>query len=162
MLRKFVEKNHYLFVDEISTWQEAIKLSCKPLEKDNTVDENYADEIIRCVTKYGPYIVLMPNVAMPHSTEGAEGVNKTAISFMRVEKPVSFDPEDREKDAQLFFTLASCNSEEHLKNMQELSVILSNEGLVEELARVKTPGELLKLQGKYIDSQLGYQHNQED
>ena len=151
MLREFVEMNHYLFAREAKDWEEAILMSCKSLEADGTVGSNYRQDIVECVRKYGPYIVIMPNVAMPHSQEGAVGVNKTAIGFMKLEKPVSFDPEDPEKDARLFFTLASCNPEQHLNNMMRLSEMLMNEELVTELLEAKGPDDLLKLQEKYLD-----------
>ena len=109
MLRDFVEKKHYLFIDRADTWQEAIRLCCKPIEADGTVDGTYAEQIIECVNKYGPYIVLLPDIAMPHSQEDATGVKETTISFMKVEEPVHFDPNDPEKDVRLFFTLASCD-----------------------------------------------------
>lgn len=151
MLREFVEKKHYLFAESAKDWKEAIRMSCKCLEADNTVGSNYADEIIRCVEKYGPYIVIMPNVAMPHSQEGATGVNDTAIGFMKLAEPVSFDESDPDMDAQLFFTLASCNSDVHLENMQKLSMMLMNEELVAELAKAASPEDLLKIQEKYLD-----------
>ena len=150
MLREFVEKKHYKFAEEAPDWKEAIRMSCESLEADGTIGPNYKDEIIACVEKYGPYIVIMPNVAMPHSSEGAQGVNKTAIGFMKLEKPVSFDPEDPEKDAQLFFTLASCNPEQHLDNMARLSEMLMNDDVVEALANAKTPEDLLQIQEKYL------------
>lgn len=151
MLREFVDKRHYLFVDKIDTWQEAVRLSCKPLEQDGTVDESYAQSIIDCITKYGPYIIIMPDVAMPHSQENAKGVNNTAISFMKVEVPVHFDLEDPDKDARLFFTLASCDSKQHLENLKNLSQMLMNEDLVKELAEATTPEDLLAIQQKYLD-----------
>ncbi len=152
MLREFVEKKHYLFAEEAKDWEEAILMSCKSLEADGTVESNYGHDIVECVRKYGPYIVIMPNVAMPHSQEGANGVNKTAIGFMKLNKPVSFDPNDPEKDAQLFFTLASCNPEQHLNNMMKLSEMLMNEELVAELLKAQGPEDLLKLQEKYLDN----------
>ncbi len=150
MLQEFVEKKHYLFIDQVNTWQEAIRLSCKPIEEDGTVETCYAEQIIECVEKYGPYIVLMPNVAMPHSQEGAKGVNRTAISFMKVEKPVSFDLNDPEKDVRLFFTLASCNSEQHLANMVKLSEMLLKEEVVAALLDAAAPEALLEIQKKYL------------
>ena len=60
------KKGHYLFVDKVDTWEEAIRMSCKPLEKDGTIEPSYAELIIECVQKYGPYIVLFPNYAIPH------------------------------------------------------------------------------------------------
>ena len=126
-------------------------MSCESLEADGTVEANYKEDIIACVEKHGPYIVIMPNVAMPHSQEGAVGVNKTAIAFMKLEKPVSFDENDPEKDAQLFFTLASCNPDQHLQNMMKLSEMLMNEDVVKALGKAKTPEDLLKIQEQYLD-----------
>lgn len=150
MLKEFVEKKHFKFAEEAKDWKEAIRMSCEPLEADGTVEANYKEDIIKCVEKYGPYIVIAPNVAMPHSQEGAEGVNKTAVSFMKLEKPVSFEPGDPEKDAQLFFTLASCNPDQHLDNMSRLSEMLMDEDLVEALAKAGTPEDLLALQKKFL------------
>lgn len=151
MLREFVEKKHVLFADSAENWQDAIRMSCRTLVADGTVDDTYAEEIIRCVEKYGPYIVLMPGVAMPHSQEGAKGVNKTEIGFMKLKQPVSFDESDEEKEAVLFFTLASCDSDQHLQNMMKLSEMLMNEELVEELKKAETEADLLALQEKYLD-----------
>ena len=151
MLREFVEKKHYKFAAGAETWQEAVRMSCESLEADGTIEANYKEDIVACVEKYGPYIVLMPNIAMPHSQEGAEGVHKTSIGFMKLDKPVSFDPEDPEKDAQLFFTLASCNPEQHMNNMVRLSELLMNEEVVAALLKAETPEDLLEIQKQYLD-----------
>lgn len=151
MLRKFVEEKHYRFVKEAADWREAIRMSCTSLEADGTVDANYKEEIIACVEKHGPYIVIMPNVAMPHSQEGAQGVKKTAIAFMKLEKPVRFDESDPGKDAQLFFTLASCDPDQHLKNMMRLSEMLMNEEVVKALEKAETPDDLLNIQKTFLD-----------
>ncbi|MCV2232695.1 PTS sugar transporter subunit IIA [Paracholeplasma manati] len=145
LLKKIIEKNHYLFLDSVDSWQEAIRMSCKPLEADGTVDKRYAELIIECVNKYGPYIVLFENYAMPHSTENAEGVNGTAIGFMKLEKPVSFDPNDPSKDAKVFFTLAAANKDEHVENMQALFEMLTDEALLEALLQVKSVEDLQAL-----------------
>ncbi len=132
-------------------WRDAVRMSCETLEADGTVEKNYKEDIIACIEKYGPYIVIAPNIAMPHSQEGAQGVHKTEIAFMKLEKPVSFEPGNPEMDAQLFFTLASCNSDQHLDNMSRLSDMLCNEELVKELARARTAEDLLMVQKKYLD-----------
>ncbi len=151
MLREFVEKKHYKFAQSAPDWKEAIRMSCESLEADGTVEPNYKEDIVRCVETYGPYIVIMPDVAMPHSQECAKGVNKTAIAFMKLEEPVSFDPEDPEKDACLFFTLASCDPDQHLANMGKLSEMLMNDDVVEALKQAKTPEDLIAIQEKYLD-----------
>ncbi|CVI69159.1 Ascorbate-specific phosphotransferase enzyme IIA component [Clostridiales bacterium CHKCI001] len=150
MLKEFVEMNHYKFAESASDWKEAIRMSCESLEADGTIESNYKEDIIRCVEKYGPYIVIMPNVAMPHSQEGAVGVHKTAIGFMKLNQPVSFEPGNPEMDAQLFFTLASCDSEQHLKNMSRLSDLLMNESLLSELTKACSPEDLLELEKRFL------------
>ncbi len=150
MLKEFVEKNHCKFAESAKDWQDAIRMSCEVLEADGTIEANYKEDIIACVEKYGPYMVIAPNVAMPHSQENAVGVNKTTIAFMKLDKAVSFDPDDPEKDAQLFFTLASCNPDEHLENMSRLADILSNDELIAELATISSPEELIALEEKYL------------
>lgn len=149
MLKEFVEKKRCVFVDEVSDWREALRLGCRPLVEDGTVTEGYADELIGSVEKHGPYIVLMPGFAMPHSMEGSACANGTAISFMKVEKPVVFDPEDPDKYATLFFTLAAADSDAHLKNMKKLFKMLTDEELLEELKTVTSETDLLRLDEKY-------------
>lgn len=151
MLRTFVEQKHCKFAESAPDWRNAIRMSCEVLEADGTVEANYKEDIIKCVEKYGPYIVIMPNLAMPHSQEGAEGVNKTAVAFMKLEKPVSFEEGDPDKDAVLFFTLASCNPEQHLENMSKLSEMLMNEDVVEALLEAKNEDDLLAIQEKFLD-----------
>lgn len=151
MLRQFVESKHYKFAKEAADWREAIRMSCESLEADGTIEANYKEDIIACVEKHGPYIIIMPNVALPHSQEGAQGVNKTAMGFMKLEKPVSFEEGNSEKDAQLFFTLASRDPNQHLDNMTKLSEILMNEAIVEALIKATTKEDLLKIQKTYLD-----------
>jgi len=151
MLKEFVENHHCKFAQSAKDWQEAVRMSCESLEADGTVEPNYKEDIIACVEKYGPYIVIMPNVALPHSQEGASGVNRTAVAFMKLEEPVSFEPGNPEKDAVLFFTLASCNPEQHMNNISRLSEMLMNEELVEALLKAENEGDLLDIQAKYLD-----------
>ena len=76
MLRDFVEKNHFNFVYEVSSWQESIIKACEPLVEDGSVKVSYAFEIIKNIEKYGPYMIVMPGVAMPHAQEKSDFVNK--------------------------------------------------------------------------------------
>lgn len=149
LLNQFVEQKVTCYHQSFETWQDAVKASGQPLIDQGYIDERYITAVISCVEKYGPYIVIAPNIAMPHSTEGAEGVNKTTIGFMKVEEPVVFDPDDHEKDARLFFMLAAANHEEHLKNMMALSEMLMNDELVEDLLKVKNDDDLMTVADKY-------------
>ena len=151
ILQKIVERGHYKFVDRVDSWQEAVKLSCESLAKTGYVSENYYQQIVDCIEKYGPYVVFDHYVAMPHSQEGAEGANQTAVGFMRVKEDVDFgvDEDGEQKIARLFFTLAAKDPNEHLDNMQQLMSIFTNEPLLDALMAADTPEDILAAEAKY-------------
>lgn len=153
LIQEIFDKKHYAFYEEASDWREALRFCCKPLEADGTVDERYANEIIACVEKHGPYIVILPGLAMPHSTENAQGAHGTAIGFMKLAKPVSFEPGNPAKDASVFFTLASVNHDAHLENMQRLYTVLTNEAVLAKLQEISTPEEFLALDAMLEDAE---------
>ncbi len=152
MFRQLVEQGHTRFYDRAENWEDAIRLSCKALEETDVVDETYKEVIIQCVKESGPYIVIAPMIALPHSQIGATGVKKTAVAFTSFKEAVSFEPGDDEKDARLFFTLASCNPDQHLTNIQMLSEILDNEDFIAELLTATTDDELIKIYSKYFET----------
>lgn len=154
LLKEIYEKKHYAFTEGPMEWRDAMRACCKPLEADGTVDTVYSDEIIACVEKHGPYIVLMPGVAMPHSTENAQGCNATAIGFMHCSEPVQFDGDDPDKYAQVFFTLCDTNPEEHFANMQRLYAVLTDEAVVERLKNCSSPEELLEIDAMVDEDKL--------
>lgn len=149
LLRELVEKKLTCYEESFADWKEAIRGNGQPLKKEGYIEDAYIDAVIACVEKFGPYIVIIPNVAMPHSTEGAPGVLKTGIGFMKVEEPVHFEEGNPEKDARLFFMLASNDSEAHLNNMMQLADLLSNDDLVNDLLTVKNDDDLLAVADKY-------------
>ena len=151
VLQTIVEKKHYKFVDSVESWQEGVRLSTESLVADGSVDADYYKQIVACIEKFGPYVVFEHYVAMPHSQENASGVHKTGIGFMRVKEEVSFgkDEDGEEKVAKLFFTLAACNPEEHLNNIQQLMGVFCNEELLDALMEANTPEDILAAEAAY-------------
>jgi ascorbate PTS system EIIA or EIIAB component len=149
-IEELVAKERVQFYEEFSSWEEAIMASFKPLLADGSITGAYVDSVIHCVTKYGPYIVFAPDIAMPHAQENAEGVRQNAISFMKVEKPVEFEKGNREKDARLFFSLASANHDIHLENMQKLAEILLKDGVIAALLEAHDADDLLAIEKRFF------------
>lgn len=149
LLQTMVDNKLTCYHEGFEDWKDALVACGQPLMKAGYITSEYIDAIIDCVEKYGSYIVIAPDIAMPHSTENAKGTLKTGIGFMKVNQAVAFEKEDREKDARLFFTLVSCNHEDHLANMMQLSELLMNEELVSDLLKVNNDEELLAVARKY-------------
>jgi PTS system ascorbate-specific IIA component len=150
LLAEIVEKDLFYFVDRVVSWEEAIRQSCKALEKAGIVGKGYAEEIIRCVSEHGPYIVLMPGIALPHSMENSPNAYSTAISFTKINEPVSFCDNDPDKTASVFFTLAATDNDLHLKNMRRLFKMLTDEALCKDILTVTSKEDILALDRKYF------------
>ena len=146
MFKEFVEKKHYSFHEGFDDWRGAVRAACAPLLADGTIEKEYPEIIIEKVEELGPYIVIAPNICIPHAERG-RGVNDTAMCFMKTEKPVSFDPNDPDKDARIFVVLAATDDEVHLNNLMALSETLSDEDIVAKVLEAKTPEDLLKIEG---------------
>ena len=144
MFKEMVEKKHYTLQQGFDDWKDAVRAACQPLLADGTIEDIYPEEIIKKVEELGPYIVIAPDICIPHAQEGL-GVHETAISFMKTEKPVSFS-DDGEHDARLFFVLASTDNAVHLKNLGDMAEALSDDDLVAKLLQAKTPEELVALE----------------
>ena len=146
MFKEIVEKKHFSFHEGFDDWRDAVRAACAPLLSDGTIEKEYPEIIIQKVEELGPYIVIAPNICIPHAERG-RGVNDTAMCFMKTEKPVSFDPNDPDKDARIFVVLAATDDEVHLNNIMQLSETLSDEAIVDKLLQAKTGDDLLAVEG---------------
>lgn len=149
MLKKIIDEKLTSYYDSFDTWQEAVIASYQGMLKKGIISEEYINEVLSSIEEFGPYVVISPLVAMPHSTTGSKNVFNTAFSFMKVNKPVVFDENDRSKDAKVFFSFAAAEENEHLKNIVKLAELLINEKIVEELLEVTCDEDLLKLIEKH-------------
>ena len=141
MLKELIDKNRISFHEGFENWEDAIKASCKPLITDGAIEEAYVDAIISNVRKYGAYIVIAPNICIPHAQEGVVGVNETAMCFMRTKNPVHFS-DDPEQDARLFFVLASTDNEVHLQNLSSMVGLIEDDTVVNKLLEAECREDL--------------------
>lgn len=150
MLKYFYDNDLIRFCEETpSNWEDAVILSCQTLLEKEIITQQYVDEIVECVQKYGPYIVIVPGVAMPHSSEDSQGVLGTAISFTKMSKDVVFEEGNAEKNARLFFTLAAKDSEAHVENISKLSEMLMTDGIIDALMTVETMEDYQKVMASF-------------
>ena len=144
LFKEFVAQKHYSFHEGFDDWRDAIRAACAPLVADGTIQKEYVSYIIEKVEELGPYIVIAPEICIPHAERG-RGVNRTAMCFMKSETPVRFH-EDGEHDARIFVVLAAADDEEHIQNLMDLSERLSDEETVAKLLAATTPEDLLAIE----------------
>ena len=148
MLRYFYENNLVNYVETtIKDWRVAIEESSRHLLEKRIIDHVYVEEMIRNVEEHGAYILIAPHVAMPHAMQSGSHVFDTTISFTKMNAPVPF--EEGTKSASLFFTLAAKEPKQHLENIQSLSELLMQDGLIEELLATETIEDYQMVMEKY-------------
>jgi len=145
MIKEFIDKKRVIFAEGFDSWEEAVAASCQPLIEDGSITAEYIDAIIKSVNEFGPYIVIAPNICIPHAMAGGPGVNRSAVSMMKTRYPVSFEVGNPEKDAQLFFVLAAQEADEHMENLVKLVDMLSDEEYVEKLLAINSLEDLRKI-----------------
>lgn len=150
MLRYFYENQLIKIMSEQpQDWEEAIRFSGEIMKENGLVTDKYINDVIRDVHEYGPYIVIVPNVAMPHSSAENEGVLGTGIGFTVMPEIVSFEEGNPEKDAKLFFMLAAKDGDAHMKNIADLSEMLMEDGMIDDLMGIKSMDDYVAVMEKH-------------
>lgn len=78
------------------TWQEAITKAAQPLLDQNAIKPSYVEAMIQSVHQNGPYIVIAPQVAIPHARP-EDGVNKLSMTLMSFKQPISFSKDGKSR-----------------------------------------------------------------
>ncbi|MEW9500300.1 PTS sugar transporter subunit IIA [Jeotgalibacillus marinus] len=135
--------------DKVESWQDAIELAASPLLQKGMIKEDYIDAMITNINKLGPYVIIAPHVAIPHARP-EDGVNKLAMSLLKLNQPIAFSEEERHQ-ASLIFILAATDNQTHLKALSQLSTMLSEEENIDTLINGKTIEDLQILIDKYSE-----------
>ena len=88
-----IKKELIRIEDRANDWKDAIRIAAKSLLDNGHINEQYVADMIKSVEDAGPYIVLAPNVAVPHARPNGN-VAKMAISLTKLNEPVNFRNEE--------------------------------------------------------------------
>lgn len=140
MLKEFL-KNNIILTDEFDSWELAIKQASEPLLEKNIIKESYVEAMINSVYKNGPYMIIMPHIALAHARL-EDGVNKNGISFLKLKTPVIFP---QENDVDIIIVLAAKEDEGHLELMAELADLLVDDEKTEAIRRAHNKNQIKEI-----------------
>jgi len=147
MIKNFELKENYIqFFESFDSWEEAVQVSAQPLLNGGQIAQSYIDGMIESVKEHGPYIVIAPNIALPHARPETGSI-EIGYSVMKLEKPVSF-LDDGSADASLFIALSCVDSNTHVEMLQEIVIILSDPVKHDAVFAATTKDELLSIFNK--------------
>ncbi|KOS64289.1 PTS sugar transporter subunit IIA [Lysinibacillus sp. FJAT-14222] len=125
---------------ELTSPEEAIQFAGDLLLQSNSVEQSYVEEMINGYKKLGSYIVLAPNIAIPHARPEF-GVNEQCIAFVRVKTPLSFGHPQND-DVKLIIPIGGVDKQFHLDMLRDLSAVLMNE---EKVTRLKESTDTMEI-----------------
>lgn len=147
MLNELLTEDKIQFIDKAENWESALQYAAQPLLNDHSISQGYIDTMIHNVHSMGPYIVIAPEIALPHARPEA-GVNKLSMSFLQLKQSCSFSDKP-EHQVRLIFVLAAIDNESHLKALSQLSSMLSDQSNLEKLLSAKTADDVVKIINRY-------------
>lgn len=124
----------------VENWEEAIRVSARPLLAKGAIREAYVDAMIETVRQLGPYIVIAPMIALPHA-RSADAL-AVGLAVLKLERPVSFGPE---AEATLILPLSVTDDESHIAMLQLLACLLGDEERREAILAANDPESLYRL-----------------
>lgn len=141
-MKEIVAQRNIRIQTQVKDWEEGIRSSAALLERSGAIKAGYIDSMVRMVEELGPYIVLMPGLAMPHAAPSSD-VLRDDVSLLILEKPVKFNCEN--DPVTLIISICSTDGNAHLNTLRALSEMLSNEEKVEQLKRCRNVEDAYQL-----------------
>lgn len=139
---KSILKNAIQVLSNVKDWKEAITIAANPLIEQNKIESRYIQAMIKNITELGPYVVIMPKVAMPHARP-EDGVKETGLSLLKVNNGVSFS--ETKEDVKIIFVLAAKDSSSHIDLIMKLTDLLDDEEKMGKIFQSEKIEEILEV-----------------
>ncbi len=133
---KFLEEDLIAFKVAANSPHEAIRKAGDLLVNQGYVEPQYIDAMIRSYDQNGPYIVIAPEIAIPHARP-EDGVREASVSMVQLVEPVVFGSKANDP-VSLVFALGASNSEKHLELLKNLMNLLGNKETIDQLKKASS------------------------
>ena len=128
---------------EAADWKEAVEKSGEPLLKQNYIDEIYIENMIKNIEKRGPYVVIIPGVALVHASP-EEGVNDFGLSLITLREAVKFEHPENDP-VQIVIAFASPDKNKDIKALSSLINKLYNKEFMDKIISLNNEQKIIDL-----------------
>lgn len=121
-------------------WEDAVRAVGRLMVDTGVVEERYIEGMIATTKELGPYIVIAPGVAIPHSRP-EDGVITTCLAFAKLVPPINFGNEVNDP-VKVLFALGALDHSEHVEALKEIAEILTDQDQFEKLLNAESLNEI--------------------
>ena len=130
--------------DNVSDWEEAVKAGAKPLLENKSITGDYVNSMLR-YTEEDPYIVIGPNIAIPHASP-EDGVNEVGMSLLRLKEGVLFSEEYR---INLVIVIAAVDKQKHIHALMQLMKLAGSQTARDQITAADSAKDIYKIIQSY-------------
>lgn len=130
-----------------TNWEEAIKEVGSVLVTNEKITEQYIEDMIAAVHKFGPYIVLLPGFAFAHA-QASDAVKEDCMALVTLEEPVKFNHKTNDP-VKTVFAFGTNSDGGHMEIIQNLGMMLMQPENVKAISEAKDAEEIMNIISKY-------------
>ena len=142
-LKELLPKERIAVSVAADDWESAVRASGRLLVDTGVAEERYIDAMVNTTKELGPYIVIAPGVAIPHSRP-EEGVISTCLAFVKLDPPVNFGNEANDP-VRILFALGAADHSEHVEALKEIAEILTDQDRFKKLLAAETVDDVTEI-----------------
>lgn len=124
-------------------WEETVRAAGQLLVAAGAAEPRYIEGMLRMVRELGPYIVIMPGVAIPHARP-EEGALREGFSLVTLAQPVAFGNPDNDP-VHVVIAFCAPDASTHLETLRHLAEFLGQPEVVARLLAAETPDDVLAM-----------------
>ena len=129
------------------SWREAAAACGDLLVQAGKVKAEFITSMIEVVETFGPYMILVPEVAFFHGQPG-ENVLEPCLSLITLKEPVYFTEYANQK-IRCAFGFGAVDNESHLAMLQAVSALLQDEEFIRLITHNGLKEDIMGCIGKY-------------
>ena len=126
--------------DSVPSWEEAVRLSSRPLLEQGTIEREYVESMIQRSNE-DPYIVIGSGIAIPHAAPD-EGVNEVSMSMLRLKRGVNFTGDYQ---INLVVVIAAVDKQQHIHALMQLMKLSGSEKDKQRIINAGTVNEIYEI-----------------
>lgn len=123
-MARFIEKRNIKLQQTVEDWEDAIRQSGQLLLQSQSIELAYINEMVQAVKTLGPYIVIVPHVALGHARPGRH-VKKNDISLLTLKNPINFGNSNNDP-VNVVFSFCAMENKGHLQFLKRLGFLLDD------------------------------------
>ncbi|OCN05807.1 hypothetical protein A4S06_07140 [Erysipelotrichaceae bacterium MTC7] len=144
----FLDETNINFYQEDYDWQEAFRISAKPLVERKSITNGFVDAMIQQTRHMGPYMFITEHVVLAHA-KPEDGVAQLDFNLNVFESGVFFP---KQRIARIILVLAAEDNVKHLKILQDVMKLFSDEATQSKILACKNAEQMLQVMSEALQA----------